>query len=233
MPRWRSSTPAARPPRPSGGGGTRCCSGSSGCSTPSRSQLADGAELTEHQVDVLSGTLAALTAEIEDSVAAESWNGAGALPGPTATATAAAPAAAELDGRRRERAAEEVAEEDETLAPDEEPQDWEEPTEDLVDEAPEDPGRAGAFGSSTRPAPARRSPRSVRGGVANRRRPDPDPPAQPRRPVHRRDLRPWLQGPALAAAHGRLGPSLRPGDRRDLPVVRAQRRAASPTPTRS
>ena len=35
------------------------------------------------------------------------------------------------------------------------------------------------------------------------------------------------------AAHGRLGPSLRPGHRRDLPVVRPQRRAASPTPTRS
>jgi ribonuclease E len=33
-------------------------------------ELADGAELTEHQVDVLSGTLAALTAELEDSEAA-------------------------------------------------------------------------------------------------------------------------------------------------------------------
>ena len=40
-------------------------------------ELADGAELTEHQVDVLSGTLAALTAELEDSVAAEASNGAG------------------------------------------------------------------------------------------------------------------------------------------------------------
>ena len=31
-------------------------------------KLADDAELTEHQVDVLSGTLAALTAELEESV---------------------------------------------------------------------------------------------------------------------------------------------------------------------
>ena len=40
----------------------------------------------------------------------------------------------------------------------------------------------------------------LRRRIANRRRPDPHPPAQPRRPVHRRDLRPGLQGPALAAA---------------------------------
>jgi hypothetical protein len=44
--------------------------------------LADGAELTEHQVDVLSGTLAALTTEVENS-APEGWNGAG----PSETAT--------------------------------------------------------------------------------------------------------------------------------------------------
>ena len=43
--------------------------------------LADGAELTEHQIDVLSGTLAALTAELEDSVAAESSERSGSLPG--------------------------------------------------------------------------------------------------------------------------------------------------------
>ena len=38
--------------------------------------LADGAELSEHQVDALSGTLAALIAELEESTAQESSNGA-------------------------------------------------------------------------------------------------------------------------------------------------------------
>ncbi|MEK6273173.1 MAG: DEAD/DEAH box helicase family protein, partial [Actinomycetota bacterium] len=108
--------------------------------------LADGAELTEHQIDVLSGTLAALTAELEDAVAAESWNGAGRSaaeidgddPGPAV--------AAELEGDGGNGAAEEVAEEDETLAPDEEePQDWEEPAADLVAEPPEDPGASRRF----------------------------------------------------------------------------------------
>ncbi len=106
--------------------------------------LADGAELTEHQVDVLSGTLAALTAELEDSVAAESWNGAGR---PSAEADGAGsdpPVAADVDDGNG--AAEEVAEEDETLAPDEEePLDWVEPAADLVDEAPEDPGASRRF----------------------------------------------------------------------------------------
>src|SRR3954462_3652448 len=40
--------------------------------------LAHDTELTEHQVDVLSGTLAALTTELEDSVQAAEQNGAGA-----------------------------------------------------------------------------------------------------------------------------------------------------------
>ena len=105
--------------------------------------LADGAELTEHQVDVLSGTLAALTAELEDSVAAESWNGAGRSP---AEVDGDGPVAAELEGDGGNGAAEAVAEEDETLAPDEEePQDWEEPAAELVDEAPEDPGASRRF----------------------------------------------------------------------------------------
>ena len=36
-------------------------------------------------------------------------------------------------------------------------------------------------------------------GLPHRRRPDPHPPPQPGRPVHRRARRPWLQGPPLAA----------------------------------
>ena len=53
--------------------------------------------------------------------------------------------AAELVADGQNGAAEEVAEEDETLAPDEEPQDWEEPSADLVAEAPEDPGASRRF----------------------------------------------------------------------------------------
>ena len=109
-------------------------------------RLADGAELTEHQVDVLSGTLAALTAELEDSVAAESWNGAGRSSAELDSDDPSPPVDAKLEGDGSNGAAEEVAEEDETLAPDEEePQDWEEPAAGLVAEAPEDPGASRRF----------------------------------------------------------------------------------------
>ena len=107
-------------------------------------QLADGADLTEHQVDVLSGTLAALTAELEDSIAVESSNGAGRSWAGGDGDGAVAPVA-ELVADGQNGPAEEVTEEDETLAPDEEPQDWEEPSADLVAEAPEDPGASRRF----------------------------------------------------------------------------------------
>ncbi len=103
-------------------------------------KLADGAELTEHQVDVLSGTLAALTAELEDSVAAESSNGADATAGATQSSVEAAENGADAANGR-----ETIADEDEVLAPDEEPQDWDEPAEELVPEAPEDPGASRRF----------------------------------------------------------------------------------------
>jgi superfamily II DNA or RNA helicase len=102
--------------------------------------LADDAELTEHQVDVLSGTLAALTAELEDAVAIESSNGAS-----RPTAEDGGPPEAELEANGENGPADAIAEEDETLAPDEEPQDWEEPSADLVAEAPEDPGASRRF----------------------------------------------------------------------------------------
>ncbi|MEK6328373.1 MAG: DEAD/DEAH box helicase family protein, partial [Actinomycetota bacterium] len=108
-------------------------------------RLADDAELTEHQVDVLSGTLAALTAELEDSVAFESSNGAGGAADEVGQDGAGPPVAAELEADGENGAVEAVAEEDETLEPDEEPQDWEEPTADLVAEAPEDPGASRRF----------------------------------------------------------------------------------------
>jgi superfamily II DNA or RNA helicase len=106
-------------------------------------RLADEAELTEHQVDVLSGTLAALIAELEDSVAAESWNGAGGEVELTGDGASSATLEGNGDGNG---VAEVVAEEDETLAPDEEePLDWEEPVADAVAEAPEDPGASRRF----------------------------------------------------------------------------------------
>src|SRR4051812_22942684 len=106
--------------------------------------LADGAELTEHQVDVLSGTLAALTSELEES-GPESSNGAGRTEAELAGNGESGPAAA-LEPNGGANGAEEAAEQDETLAPDEEePQDWEEPAAELVDEAPEDPGASRRF----------------------------------------------------------------------------------------
>jgi ribonuclease E len=105
-------------------------------------ELADSAELTEHQVDVLSGTLAALTAELEDSVAAESTNGAsGASVVRGARSAQAGGNGADAANGDREG----TADEEEILAPDEEPQDWEEPAAELVDEAPEDPGASRRF----------------------------------------------------------------------------------------
>ena len=76
----------------------------------------------------------------------------------------------------------------------------------------------------------------LRRRVAHRRHPDPHPPAQPGRPVHGRAARARLPGPGRGAAaqeRRRRAAGGRPRDGRDLPVVRAQRRARSRTPTRS
>jgi ribonuclease E len=107
--------------------------------------LRDGAELNPHQVDALSGTLAELMAQQQvggtDGVAPSNGNGSdgeggGAGNGEPATTEAELDGAGEVD-------------EDEELAPDEEPQDWEEgPAEDdeeVVEEAPEDPGAERRF----------------------------------------------------------------------------------------
>ena len=109
--------------------------------------LADGAELTEHQVDVLSGTLAALTTELEDSVAEEQSNGAGrAGAGQAAKAEANGAAGIDANGADAENGLGGDIAEDEALAPDEEePLDWEEPAEEVVEEAPEDPGASRRF----------------------------------------------------------------------------------------
>jgi ribonuclease E len=101
-------------------------------------KLRDGAELNPHQVDALSGTLAELMGQQQVVGAAElAENGNGGEPPPPA-------AGAEADG-----ASEDEDEEDEELAPDEEPQDWEEQPvdedEEVVEEAPEDPGAERRF----------------------------------------------------------------------------------------
>ena len=123
-------------------------------------KLRDGAELNPHQVDALSGTLTELMAEQQEAA-----NGSKA----SANGSAAAPAVEKKD---EEPAVEEVEEEDEApavkvaekavgdsddedqledeeLAPDEEPQDWEEqPAEDdeeTIEVAPDDPGAERRF----------------------------------------------------------------------------------------
>jgi len=125
-------------------------------------KLRDGAELNPHQVDALSGTLTELMAEQQEAAAngKPSANGA-------ATATVIEeekdeePAEEVEEEEEKEAPAVKVAEkavgdsdgddelEDEELAPDEEPQDWEEqPAEDdeeTIEEAPDDPGAERRF----------------------------------------------------------------------------------------
>jgi superfamily II DNA or RNA helicase len=105
-------------------------------------KLRDGAELNPHQVDALSGTLTELMSE-QQSTANGSGNGSGGA----ATAKASpepSPAEAVEDGTDENG---EAVLEDEELAPDEEPQDWESPTDDeeAIEEAPEDPGAERRF----------------------------------------------------------------------------------------
>jgi ribonuclease E len=99
--------------------------------------LRDGAELSAHQVDALSGTLAALTLELE------SKNGNGrANGGPRRPAKGNGDGLGGGDGVA-------VADPEDLLAEDEEePVDWEEPVEEdreAIAEAPEDPGASRRF----------------------------------------------------------------------------------------
>jgi ribonuclease E len=128
-------------------------------------QLEDGAELSEHQVDALSGTLAALVAELEqngDARANGAGNGevgaaasepAGAGSDPDASdgadvngAKGSDPTAALSDDGTVATEDEEPEEEDESdeLAPDEEPLDWDERAEtddeEVIADALDDPG---------------------------------------------------------------------------------------------
>jgi superfamily II DNA or RNA helicase len=104
--------------------------------------LADGAELSAHQVDALSGTLAALIADVQERINGHSWpaNGNG---------TSATAAAVEDEDEESENGAEaeapaepfEEEEEEEEATEEEEAEDWRgDEDEDVVEEAPEDPG---------------------------------------------------------------------------------------------
>jgi len=108
-------------------------------------KLLDGAELNPHQVDALSGTLAELMAEQQVVTAQENGNGDGAEVG---AGDAPSKSSSEEDADADENGDEDL-EDDEELAPDEEPQDWEEKAdeddEEVVEEAPEDPGAARRF----------------------------------------------------------------------------------------
>ena len=121
-------------------------------------QLADGATLDPHQVDALSGTLAALVTELERSGANGRSNGAAAAHADVddhaddgEDANGVPPVAA----RRQSDTDEDDDDEDggalepEELAPDEEPVDWEDPAaaddEEVIEEAPEDPGASRRF----------------------------------------------------------------------------------------
>jgi ribonuclease E len=114
-------------------------------------KLRDGAELNPHQVDALSGTLTELMAEQQVALDDEA-NGNAAAEKLAATDKASAKAAAKGGSKNGDEADDDEDEdelEDEDLAPDEEPQDWEEQAaddeEETIEEAPEDPGAERRF----------------------------------------------------------------------------------------
>jgi hypothetical protein len=108
--------------------------------------LADGAVLSAHQVDALSGTLTALLAEAQRNGNGNGANGNGAvtdIPDPAELASAAIPGEEDLEEDLEENG-------DRDTADDEEPQDWEEAEAELdedvqLDEQPEDPNAAKRF----------------------------------------------------------------------------------------
>src|SRR3954471_221560 len=98
--------------------------------------LADGAELSAHQVDALSGTLAALIADVQERVSGHPWtgNGNGSAPAAEATKDDASDNGAAADEDEEDLDEEEATEEEEA-------EDWVEDEDgDVVEEVPEDPG---------------------------------------------------------------------------------------------
>jgi ribonuclease E len=106
-------------------------------------QLADGAELDPHQVDALSGTLAALIADVQERVNGQPWTGNG-----NAAVAETEEEGAEDDAKEpaENGEGEDFTEEEEEEATEaEEAEDWEEQDEEIVEEAPEDPGASRRF----------------------------------------------------------------------------------------
>ena len=172
--------------------------------------LVDGTVLSAHQVDALSGTLIALTAEL-------------LVPRPRKSGNGQVPRVEELPSGEVELEGDELT--------DEEPLDWD-PAEEAEEEAAadaalEDPGASRRFWFEHATGAGKTvAALGLRGGLAHRRRADPHAPPQPRGPVPGRAARPRLPRPHLrsaAAQERRRAARRRPGDRRDLPVVRAQR----------
>jgi superfamily II DNA or RNA helicase len=101
--------------------------------------LADGAELSAHQVDALSGTLAALIADVQERLNGHPWTGNGNGRGATAATVEAEEDEQQDNGSDNGEAFED--EEEEEATEDEEAEDWaDEEDEEFVEEAPEDPG---------------------------------------------------------------------------------------------
>src|SRR5512144_1403674 len=100
--------------------------------------LADGAQLDPHQVDALSGTLAALIADVQERLNGHAWTGNGNGGAPAATA--------EAEPSENGAGADEDELEEEEATEAEEAEDWsEEQDADVVEEAPEDPGASRRF----------------------------------------------------------------------------------------
>ena len=107
--------------------------------------LADGAELDPHQVDALSGTLAAMIADIQERLNGQPWTGNGNGGAPAAAAAKAEPSenGAGTEGGALEEG---EAEDEEEATEEEEAEDWTgDEDEDVVEEAPEDPGASRRF----------------------------------------------------------------------------------------
>ena len=109
--------------------------------------LADGAELSAHQVDALSGTLAALITDVQERLNGHPWTGNGN--GRAAAATTEVEEPSETEGQGPANGSEngEAFEDEEEEATEaEEAEDWTaEEDADVVEEAPEDPGASRRF----------------------------------------------------------------------------------------
>jgi len=104
--------------------------------------LADGAQLDPHQVDALSGTLAALITDVQERLNGHGWTGNGNGRAASAAEEAAPENGAGGDGRPEDF----DEEEEEEATEEEEAEDWhEEQDEDVVAEAADDPGASRRF----------------------------------------------------------------------------------------